>query len=283
MGFALATLIGAIIYAPMMLAIFRFFTAPAAAAANVATAGWAIREVIVGLILGLSGIGLLIAGAVSLGGTWSYLRRSPTVLALMTLPGLLTGATIVGLGQPIRPRFFFMFAGFGVLIVVRGAMVTADWFVARFRPGVRREPVAAGWRGGDALVALMVLGSMISLVPQYRYPKQDFAAALEFVEAARAPDEPVLTAGPASFPYEHFYETDWETVETAEQFRAARDRSPRVWMVYTLADYLGAAAPELMQLIRESCVTMREFPGTVVGGEVTVCAAPPPESSGGGP
>ncbi len=277
MGFGLATLIGAIIYAPMLVAIYEFFTAPAAEAANVATAGWAIREAIIQLIFGLSGLGLLIAGAVSVGGAWSYFRTTPTAFLLMTLPGLLTGFTIVALGQPIRPRFFFMFAGFGVLIVVRGAMVTADWLVSKVRKGA--WPEAYGWKPGDVLVALMVIGSMVSLAAVYR-PKQDFDAAIEFIAQARSEGEPVMTAGPASFPYERYYETGWEPVETAEQFRARRDSSPRVWMVYTLAAYVEPA--ELMQLIRESCVTMREFPGSVAGGEVVVCAASPPEAPGGG-
>ncbi len=46
-------------------------------------------------------------------------------------------------------------------------------------------------------------------------------------------------------------------------------------MLYTLADYLKASAPQLMQTLRDDCHVEAVFRGTVANGDVTVCVLPP--------
>ncbi len=281
LGFGLATLLGAALYAPMAEEVIAFYTAPALPAANVATAGWAVREAILGLLLGMTGLGLLIAAAVSFSGVVSYFRQSRLVLALLVLPGVLTAATVVALSQPIRPRFFFLFIGFGILIIVRGAMVSARWVVERWFRGA--VPTGFDLKAGDVLVGLMIVGSTLSLGAAYRYPKQDFEGAMLFVESERAAGEMIVTAGAAGYPYERLYERDWESIESLGEYRELRAQTSRLWLLYTLADYLEAQTPDLMRAIWDECVPVRTFRGTVAGGDVVVCAAPAPDSSGGSP
>src|SRR5207249_11973712 len=125
-----------------------------------------------------------------------YFRQGRFLLALFVLPGVITVAVVVALRQPIFPRFLFFLAGFGVLIVVRGALAIGAWLTRRWKPDATPASVTAP---GIALVALMILASAASLPFDYRYPKQDFDAAMQFVQMRRAEGEPVVTAGGASY------------------------------------------------------------------------------------
>ena len=94
---------------------------------NVATAGWAILETLKGLQLAYMGAGIFAGTLVFAVGCWSYLRRSPIVLALFFAPPLVVFATTVLLQHPTRPRFFFFAAGFALLVIMRGVVVIAKW------------------------------------------------------------------------------------------------------------------------------------------------------------
>jgi uncharacterized membrane protein len=273
-GFALAALIALALYTPLLADVQQFFlkrTPPP----EVATPQWAARALLSGLQVGAGTLLGVLAGAVLfVCGAWSYFRQSRFLAALFVLPGLITVTTVLALRQPIFPRFLFFLAGFGVLIVVRGALETGAWLTRRWNPAVAQGSVTPA---GVALVALMVAVSVASLVFDYRYPKQDFESALRFVQS-RAGEDPVLTAGGAVYPYREYYRQPWAAVDSLEQLRRTRAQGRRVWVLYTLAEYIQASTPDLMQTLREECAVAGVFRGTVAGGDVTVCALPPLEA-----
>jgi hypothetical protein len=271
MGLALAVFLTLVLYAPLLVDVRSFFvhrTMPA----DVATPAWAAKALLAGMELGLGTAIGAVAGALLLGvGLWSYLRQSRFLAALFVLPGVFTVAAVLALRQPIFPRFLFFLSGFGVLVIVRGALEIGAR-VSRTRQADASSPPVT--LAGAGLVGVMIAASAASLGHDYRYPKQDFESALRFVDEHRLPREPVATAGGAVYPYREYYRRDWSGVRSAEELRDVRNAGERVWVIYTLADYIATGAPELMRILREQCTVAEVFRGTVSGGDVTVCSLP---------
>jgi hypothetical protein len=166
------------------------------------------------------------------------------------------------------PRFYFFLIGFAVLILVRGVFVIPRWIAANL---LRRFPQA---NPGPVLTALLATGlvaaSGLSLMRNYRYPKQDFEGALKFVDAERKNGEIVVTAGAAIYPLRQYYAKPWESVETEEKLQEVCRQGRNVWLVYTFPRYLADAAPAVMGMIRREFTVIRVFHGTVGDGDVFV-------------
>jgi len=270
-GFALAGLFALLLYAPFMLqAKERLVTKPSPVRA--ATSRWALAELARGLEIGLGSATAVLVGAALLAtGAWSYLKQSRFILGLFLLPGVMTVGAAVVLHRPVRPRFALFAIGFGLLIVVRGAMELGR--ALQRRPEGERQAL-------PPITLLLVLTatalSAVSLRELYRYPKQDFASALQFIESQRTALEPVLTAGPATYPYHtYFQRPTWQGIRSLDELQRARTAGQRVFVVYTLASYIEGDAPELMRVLRSQCTLEQSFRGTLGGGDVTVCALPP--------
>lgn len=276
-GFALAAVLSIALYAPLLLDVEQFF-AKRAMPPPVATPGWAAKALLSGLELGLGTALGAAGGALLLAvGLWSYFRQHRFLAALFVLPGVFTLAAVVALRQPIFPRFLFFLAPFAVLVVVRGAVVIG----ARLSRASMAHAPAPLTPLGLALVIAMIAASAASLPYDYRYPKQDYAGALAFLDARRAPNEPAAAAGGAIYPLHEYYRRSWPAVRSVDALAALRASGARVWVVYTLADYIAAATPALMRSLRDQCTVEAVFRGTVAGGDVTVCAIPALKRGGG--
>jgi len=267
-GFALAAAFTLALYAPLLLDVQRFFL-KRAMPPEVATPAWAVKALVVGLRLGLgTALGALAGCTLLIVGLWSYFRQSRFFAALLVLPGLFTVAAVLALRQPIFPRFLFFLSSFGVLVVVRGAMEIGAWLSrARMADGTAVPVTAAG----ALLVIAMAAAAAASLPFDYRYPKQDFEGAMRFVDARRDAGETVVTAGGAVYPFREYYKRDWAGIRSLTDLKDVRARGQRVWMIYTLSEYIEADAPDLMRTLREDCSVEQVFRGTVAGGDVTVC------------
>ena len=269
MGFALSAFLTLLLYAPVLLEVQQFF-GDRPSPMLVATPKWAFLELLRGLNVGVGiGVAAFVGGVLVILGLWSYRRQSLFILGLFLLPGVVTVAAAVGLKRPIFPRFLFFLVGFALLIVVRGAL-TAGRMLSRI-PAEQRSRVSAA---GFALVLVMAASSLAALIPDYRYPKQDFEGAMRYVESRRAEGEPIVTAGVAILVYRDYHRRDWEGVKSLEELQAVRARRRRVWVLYTLEGYIESGAPDLMRTIRAECKVERVFLGTLGKGDVTVCAFP---------
>jgi mannosyltransferase len=274
-GFALAGALTLLLYAPILMQMLDFFVNQPSRLEGVSTPRWAFWEALRGLRIGLGGAaGVAVAGLLGGCGVWSYFKQSRLILALFLLPGLVISAGAVAGRGTMYPRFFFFLIGFGVLVLVRGAMVLSRWAAAH------RGSLAAGPERGEALgtalSGLVIVLSAISLVPNYRYPKQDFEGAMRFVEAQKVEGEPVVTAGiPTTLPYRLFYGRQWESAETLEELRAVQARGRRTWLLYSFPRYIEKGSPELMAAIRREFGAVKTFRGTLGGGEIVVSRAEP--------
>ena len=280
MGFALAAVFSLALYAPLLADVQQFFL-HRPSPRGIATPQWAAMELLRGLQVGtMSLIGALLGGILALFGLWSYFKQSRFLLTLFLLPGALVVVAALVLGRPIFPRFLFFQSGFGVLIVVRGALEIGYWSTSRWKTGASPERRTLP---GGVLVALLAALSLASLTFDYRYPKQDFEGAMRFVQERRADGEPVATAGLATYAYREYLKQPWEGITSLEQLQGLRGQGRRVWVLYTMAGYIDLQAPALMKALREDCGDASVFRGTVAGGDITVCVAPAANGSNTGP
>ena len=161
----------------------------------------------------------------------------------------------------MRPRFFFSLLGFALILVVRGAVDAAAIAMGPSRARVARF-------AGAAIVAVMALVSALSLGFNYRYPKQDFEGAQRYIDSHRQPDEAVITAGAAMFPYASYYRTTWTPIDEEAPIESLLAHRGRTWVVYSFPEYMD---PKLDAFLRDRCGDRQTFRGTVGGGDVIVC------------
>ena len=189
-------------------------------------------------------------------------------------------AAVLALRQPIFPRFLFFLSCFGILIVVRGAVEIGVRLSLKRTSSATSDATSAPVTPlGAVLVGLMVAASAAALPFDYRYPKQDFEGAMRLVEAHQVAPEPVVTAGGAVYPFERYYTKSWPGIASLGEMQAVRAGGQRVWVIYSLPEYIEVATPDLMRLLRNECKLAGVFRGTVAGGDVTVCTLPPAAGS----
>ncbi|MEO6222678.1 MAG: glycosyltransferase family 39 protein [Vicinamibacterales bacterium] len=263
MAFGLATVFTLLLYSPILLDVRQFFvTHP-----NLdtpATPAWAVGELIRGLKVGLgAGLGAIVGGLFFAAGIRSYFKQSPFVLGVFVLPGVVTVGAALALGRPVFPRFVFFLIGFALLIAVRGALEIGGWVGRRWT------------QTGPVLVLVMAAVSLISLVPNYRYPKQDFEGALRFVEDHRAAGEKIATVGLTRRVYREYYRRSFDSVTTLDELQTLRADGRQTWVLYTLERYIEDRSPDLLWALQSDCVPEAVFRGTVGDGDVTVCRVQP--------
>jgi mannosyltransferase len=263
-------------YAPIATQVRNFFVNRPSSMRAVSTPRWAVSEILRGLTRGLGTEGILVIAALIIAcGAWSYYQENRLVFVLFALPGAFTAIGAVLVRGTMYPRFYFFLIGFAVLILVRGLMVIPRWIAAHWLGGSARANPRLAPALSASLAAVLLASSAFSLARNYRYPKQDFEAAIQFVDAERKAGEPVVTAGASTFPLLKYYAKPWESVETAEQLREICRRGRPVWVVYTFPRYLESWSPPLAEMIRNEFTVTRRFPGTVGDGDVFVAKSQP--------
>jgi mannosyltransferase len=269
----LAAMFTLVLYAPVVLQVQQYFSRPSKLE-GISTPVWAFWETLRGLRIGLGAeAGVIVAGALFVTGLVSYWRQSRVVAAVFVLPGLVTAAGAVMARGTMYPRFYFYLLGFGMIILVRGAMEVGVALAARMSRVA--EGSANGLTWGTVLVAMLIVVSAISLQRNYRYPKQDYGGAMLFVETRRETGDPVATAGEIGYVYNEYYGKSWTRVENAPQLETIRDQGRQVWVLYTFPLYVERKMPGLMAAIRRECIPKQMFPGTVGRGDIVVCVVEP--------
>jgi len=279
------------LYAPFASSLVAHLGADAPReAAKVATGGWAVAEAVRSLLSG-AGVPAAIAGAlIAIAGAFSLMRRAPLAVALLVLPAVVTAVAVIGLGQPLRPRFFFFLSGAAAIFVGRGMGAIARVIAARFSwspgssdPGSNRLRLGYGGppklhaEAGDpgfhllvvALTLLLIALSALALPRNYLVPKQDFEGAAAFLDAEEGTGTHIATAGPACFPFNvYMNRANWACMNTLPGMPASWAGEP-VLIAYTLPDYIDNVG--VRDMLRSRCRIVRTFPGTLGGGDIVVC------------
>lgn len=260
------------LYAPMAEPVVKFFLHKESTLKGVSSPAWAVGEAIRVLKVGLGG-GLLgaitsavlgLAALVGLTGLLSYWRRDRQVALLLALPVVtMLGGAFLGRGT-MYPRFFFLLAGFAVLIGVRGASL---WAGAAAHLVGKKQLEGPLTLSGLSLLALL---SAASLPRNWRLPKQDYVGAMRFVDEQSGKDAIVATADMTTEIYGRYFRRSWHDVRDVATMDSLRRRGD-VWLVYTFPRYLARFDSSLASLVERDCRPPRVFAGTVGGGEVVVC------------
>ncbi|MGC4055087.1 MAG: hypothetical protein QM757_40115 [Paludibaculum sp.] len=181
-------------------------------------------------------------------------RRNAAAAWAFVLPGVLSGGLMLALGHNLWPRFFFFCMGFALLIAMHGALRSVE---------LLRLPPQAGL----ALAGLMILASALTVPRVYRYPKQDFTGARDYVEQFH---QPVAAVGLAASAYA-WYAPQWARPLNDQAFLDSYRVKPAEWLVYTLPVHLKAWDPQTWRIVSQDYRVVREFPGTLGDGTVYVC------------
>ena len=211
----------------------------------------------------------MLGGIVFSIGIVSYFRQRRVVALLFVIPLALTLLSAIVLGRPIRPRFVFFAIGFGLLTAVRGGSRLGDLLGGHFLTRQRARHVMV------ALVLIAAIGLSIRSLPYgYRFPKQDYDAAVTFMERARgAGEEAVVIGEPGEVPVVRYLGRHWQRVNTAKELEALSGVST-VWVLYTFASYIEEGEPALWAKLNNDCVLVAEFEGTVADGSIFVRRCP---------
>ncbi|MEQ1729577.1 MAG: hypothetical protein ABL982_14490, partial [Vicinamibacterales bacterium] len=259
-----AAVLSAVAYAPFAMDLIAALDAPAPKqAAQVATAGWAAGEAVRALFDGAGAVPTVAGAVLALLGGFSLLRRRPLETILLGMPVVTTLGAMVMLGQPVRPRFFFFMAGAMALCVARGLGVMAARLTRDGAASDRRRSVVV-----VAATLVFVAVSVPALPRNYRVPKQDFDAAVSWLDARVRDGAVAAVVPPACLPLREYYGRTWPCVE----HEADLDRvtaSSDVLVLYTLRDYIGDVG--LATRLTTSCAVAETFPGTLGNGDIVVC------------
>ncbi len=231
---------------------------------------WVVTESIQNLSIGFAGIGVVLVGAAFvLFGWFSIFQRNRRAALLMVLPAILSGGLMLSLGHNLFPRFFFFVMGFGILIVIYGALELPD-FATRLLARPESLPAIAK-KLGAGFAALIIALSLFTVPRNYALPKQDFAGAKDYVESQVSPGSQRIAVNLAGDMFAKYYAPDWLTARDASVLEEIERHNPDVWLVYTMPFEIQAFSPELWNSIQSDYVIVRTFPGTLNGGEVVVC------------
>jgi mannosyltransferase len=238
---------------------------------------WVLTETLQNLSIGFAGIAVVLVGLAFVAFGWLRLFGAHRRAAfLMVLPPVFAGTLMLFLGHNLFPRFFFFAMGFGLIIVVHGAMELPAFLFKSigFENAVLtliqiRNPI------GISLVLLIIAISTITVPRNYTLPKQDFSGAKNFVENNRSPPDGIVAISIAGEIYSRYFAPEWMAVKTVAELENIEQRSKKVWLVYTLAPEIKAFRPDLWQTIERDYETVKIFPGTLNGGEIFVCRKRP--------
>ena len=231
---------------------------------------WVVTESLKGLSFGFAGVAIVVCGGAFVAFGWVCLfRTNRRAAVLMVLPALLAGCTMLLLGHNLWPRFFFFSMGFGLLIVINGAMQLPKVIGPYFRP-FREQRFIAGY-AGVGLCVLMITASLITVPKNYALPKQNFSGAKNYVEAHVSPGDGIVAVSLAGVVYGSYLTPYWPVAKTDSELEPFQRVNDRVWLVYTLPIEIKAFRPDLWRIIERDYEVVQVFPGTLNGGEVFVC------------
>jgi 4-amino-4-deoxy-L-arabinose transferase-like glycosyltransferase len=231
---------------------------------------WVIQEMLRGLEVGWLGVAVVLCGGVlALLGWLNLLGRDWQAALLMVLPSLLGAATMLALGHPLWPRFFFFSMGFALLILVRGTIEFPRVVLAFVKA---RRPHEGWWtRVGFALAAVLVAVSAATVPRNYAFPKQDFTGARDYVEKNRRPDEAIVAVGLAGIAYSRYFAPGWLIAQSERELEQVQREHSHLWLVYTIPTQLRAFSMEFWKAIQREFEVVKVFPGTLGDGEIYVC------------
>lgn len=228
---------------------------------------WFFAETVRGLARALPGgvAVVAVAGVIGALGVFVAWRRDRIATVLMLLPLVIMAIMVMSTGHNLWPRFFFFGAAFLVQLAVHGGFGLLE-LIGRVAPAALRPRLL---QVGEAVLALGVIGCLV-IAPKAWGPKQDFGAAVAFVESERAPGDVVVLTDLTRYPVNTWLGRDWPTAATGDELAAAESPTGRTWVLYTFPIRLSATFPTLWERLKRDYREVQVVPGTVGDGAIVI-------------
>lgn len=231
---------------------------------------WVLTETIQNLSIGFAGIAVVICGGAFVAFGWlMLLKKNVRAAFLMILPPIFAGSLMLALGHNLFPRFFFFAMGFGLIIVIHGA-IELPKLLANYIPALKENKFVTSY-AGVVMVLLVILASLTTVPRNYALPKQNYSAARDYVENNRQPEDKIIAVSLAGMMYNKLFAPNWMVAETGEELKNFQQKSGKIWLIYTLSPEIKAFHPDMWQMIEKDYEIVKVFPGTLNGGEIFVC------------
>lgn len=220
-----------------------------------------------GLTTGLGAAGLLVLALVVGAGLWSYLEQSPLLAGLLVLPGLFNVAAIVTLRFGAYPRSFLYVLPVALLLGVRGLGVLGE---AACRASARFVGVPFCAERMQRLIAVVLASSCITLVHNYRYPKQDYRGALHYVRGQMAARDEIAAVGLAAVAYRLRYGPELRFPEDPAELRGLVSPDRGLWVLFSFRRDMRLRFPAMLDAIDADFTVVARFRGTLGDGDLYV-------------
>ena len=273
LGLALATLSGFAAYAlvlPQVVHFFVFRPGRVAVEAEWTNPLWFFAEMArsFGLAPWQALIALAVGSAIGLVGLRRCWRRSQETVILFAAAGLAVATAMLGLGRNLWPRLFFFLSGFAVILAVESIFALVDELLQRLRTGAEACTVASR----EVVTGLILaLGFAISTPRVFALPKQDYAAARDYIERVRTPDDRVAAVGTmTTHVYHGYFRAGYDDVGTLEDFARSFPPERGGYAVYAFPVFVESRLPQVWRALRARGNEVARFRGSVGGGDVVV-------------
>lgn len=231
---------------------------------------WVLTETIQNLSIGFAGIAVVICGGAFVAFGWlCLLRKNLRAAFLMVLPPIFAGSLMLALGHNLFPRFFFFAMGFGLIIVIHGA-IELPKLLAKYIPALKENKFVTSYVGVGS-VLLVILASLTTVPRNYALPKQNYSGARDYVESNRQPEDKIIAISLAGMMYSKLFAPHWATAETVAELEIIEQKGGKIWLIYTLSPEIKAFHPDIWQIIERDYEIVKVFPGTLNGGEIFIC------------
>lgn len=208
-------------------------------------------------------VAIAVMGLCVIGATAAH-KKAPLFGPIVLAHIVLTLLILVTLGMRVWPRFFFVDIGFLLLLIVLGVRAVCTGLARLPIPGLD----AARWFL-LATIAMVIVSSALAS-RNYGLPKQNLAGAVELVDEIRKPGERVLAIGHAGTAFEDYFNTNWESIMTPQDYAAAMAQPGPVLIVVAFPQRNFRSIPALQKDREQSLSDVKEFYGTLGDGGVVV-------------
>jgi mannosyltransferase len=213
-------------------------------------------------------IGVPIALALIVVGAVGLARKNPLVVLVAVLHVALTLGGLMALWMRIWPRFFFTDIAFALLFLTHGLFIVSGALAhvaGRLGFGFATAPRIAGIAAGAALIASVPLAWR-----NYTLPKQDFPAAITFLDREGATTESIGAIGLAAAVYRQYYGLDWKSLTRESDIDALRPNDRRRWIVMIFPTRSTRDYPGITRRLDNAFELAAVFDGTLGDGDVRV-------------
>ncbi len=268
LGFILAAWFTIHVYAISLPQLIDFFSQPSSNATPNPIAWrnplWLVNEILrnLGVGVALGWFGIISAFLVGLYGLICCAKRDLLFVFLSLAPAVLLGGVMFALDRNLWPRMFFSELGFFAAIAVVGALGFGQLLSNTLNKQIKSIYYAP--------VILICLFFVLSMPKVYRYPKQDFTSARDYVREHATDQDAVVGVHLAGKMYRIYYAPEWTEINTVEEHNEHKSKKGYTWVLYTLPGFVKSAFPALFKILESDYEHMKTFPGTLGDGNIIV-------------